>query len=151
MNKANFFSRILNGYITDPLTQNFLIYFISYVFSAFLSSIPNIGLLSPASDDLNSFLLAFSNCLLPTTVTLTVGTFIQNIAKTQELGVKIRVSIIWPAMLSLAYAYLHIRLSQSGSAILPWIAIVLSFVISALNLWISTQIQMAHVDVSISD
>lgn len=152
MNKTNLFGRLLNGYITDPLTQNFIIYFASYVLSAFLSSIPNIGLLPVSvAESTNTFLPAFGNCLLPTTVTLTVSTVFQNIAKAQELDVKLRVSILWPALVSIIYAYLHIRLSQSGNVILPWVAIVCAFVISALNLWTVTQIQREVNDASVND
>lgn len=157
MNKTSLFSRLFNGYITDPLTQNFVIYIASYALSALLSSIPFLGILASSTADaavatpsLDTFLWAFSDCVVPTTVTLTAGTVIQNIAKSQETNIRLRSSTIWAAIFTLIYMLLYAALHQQRFVCLPWIAIVSSFLISFLNLWTITQLEKEAVPDGVS-
>ena len=137
---GNIFKRILNGDITDPLTQKVTIYVSSYLLSFVLSSVPYIG----AFADPNTTTLigrAFADCLLPATVTLIASTAIENVARSQVSGVTLRAPTIWAVILTVCYSLVYVNLRQLQLSWVPLAATIASLLISLISLYSALQIQ----------
>lgn len=131
--------RTTNGELSDLFTQTFVIYFFSYVLSAILSSLPILGVfpsLSGSGGVAVSFIQSFSDYLIPTTVTLTLSTFIQNLGADSD----VRAGVIWSPLLTLVYVILYVVWRQEPKPWLPYGSIVLVVINTIVNLVVTAQV-----------
>lgn len=144
-----FWRRICNGEITDSLTQNFMVYIVSYILTALLSSVPSIGFFASLNTSPGSaapFLQSFADCLLPTTVTLTLSSTVQNLASAP----KIRALMIWNPILVFLGTVVYLLLRVQSAWWLPYVFCGFVVLNTISNLFVVSQIQAETMGGSIS-
>lgn len=129
--------RLVAGEISDLLTQNFVIYVTSYALTVLLSSLPSLGLFAPPDAGEMSSMQTLSDCLFPTTITLTISALIQNLSYNK----KPHATLLWSPFITLIYGILYVRWRKSFYPWLPYVSCAVALLTAVINLWVVTQIQ----------
>lgn len=113
----------LNGDLSDALNLNILIYVCTYVLTIVSTIIPQIQLFGTANFQGTKFLRALTDSIVPTTVTLILGSIIQNLVVVAKNKITRFALSTWSMLLIIAYAILYpnLRFFESwGVDIIVW-------------------------------
>ncbi len=92
----------LNGDLTDPLNLNIIIYICTYLLSAISSLLPCVELLGTEEFG-KTFFQALTDCIVPTTATLVLGSIIQNLVIISQNQIRRFALSIWSLMAVIVY------------------------------------------------
>lgn len=124
-NKRKGFQERLNGDLTDPLNLNIVIYSCTYVLSVICSIIPFINQFNSETFEIVALFRALTDCIVPTTATLVLGTIIQNVVSISQAKVKRFALSVWSLLAIFVYMVMYPLFRTMKSS---WLDIVVWFV-----------------------
>lgn len=132
---AKLFSKLMNADVTSPVAQNVIIYLLTYLLSISFSSIPYIGVFTTPNGISAVSWLPLTDCLVPATLTLTMGTVIQNLVSAIQTQNSYCAATFLSGSLTVVYSWAYTILRNYD---FPWITPAVcaaSLLLSALNIY----------------
>ena len=134
-------NRWKNG-LNDPMSQNIVIYFCTYIFSMLLSFIMSGPLPDAKPGDFrDAFFQTLISCILPATVTMVLSTAVQNYAAATRQALEHSGQTLALVLSSFAYVLLYVVLNQYASPAVSPVVYVGSALLAALGLSSIAQIE----------
>lgn len=126
--------RIVNNDLNDPLALNFMIYTYTFVLSILSAVISYIDAHGIEMFNVNGFVLALTDCIVPTTATLALGNLVQNFVNANKAGVTTFSLSLWTLLIVFVYVILYSAFGSHLSLCLRFVFLFISLCIIVLGM-----------------